>query len=216
MCSQPWIKLAFFASRRRTASIPDAGALVSFETSNICFATGYKVARLERYYVWTNPRSGSLARQYKDYATSKDTCKVTAATATSILANGALRRTQEGTRPFTIRVTAPSSPGQRLLFTFSSCHFGYYFHAWSQPVARYGLLGAKWTSWSRTRRARKEHVCLRQAQGDRVLFSSVNDAVLALPRQYQWLYKDNAGCISFFIKPSKSPLWTDVGTWWAP
>ncbi|WP_247333234.1 hypothetical protein [Bradyrhizobium sp. 147] len=41
----------FFASRRRTACIPDAGALVSFETSNICFATGYKVARLERYYV---------------------------------------------------------------------------------------------------------------------------------------------------------------------
>ncbi|MDF0498412.1 hypothetical protein [Bradyrhizobium yuanmingense] len=59
----------FCEPTKNLESIPDAGALVSFETSNICFATGYKVARLERYYVWTNPDPAALARQYEDYAT---------------------------------------------------------------------------------------------------------------------------------------------------
>lgn len=45
----------FCKPTKNLESVPDAGALVSFETSNICCATGYKVARLERYYVWTNP-----------------------------------------------------------------------------------------------------------------------------------------------------------------
>lgn len=210
MCSQPWIKLAFFATRRRTASIPDAGALVPFETSNICFATGYKVARLERYYVWTNPDPAALARRYKDYAISKDTCKVTAATTPSIVANGGVETDQEGTRPFTMKMTAPSSPGERTVHILI-CHFGAtYSTLGSSRWRATGCSAAKWTSWSLPRRARREHVCLRQAQGDRELFSYVNDAVLALPRQYQWLYKDNAGCISFFIKP-RSRLYG--GTW---
>src|ERR1700732_3242879 len=34
------------------------------------------------------------------------------------------------------------------------------------------------------------------------LFFYLNDAVVILPRRYQWLYNDNTGCMSFFIKPS--------------
>lgn len=44
------------------------------------------------------------------------------------------------------------------------------------------------------------------------LFAYVNDAVLALPRKYQWLYKDNAGCI--LHQAVEVALRTDVGTWW--
>jgi hypothetical protein len=33
------------------------------------------------------------------------------------------------------------------------------------------------------------------------LFFYLNDAVLSVPRSYQWLYADNRGCISFFLKP---------------
>lgn len=117
--------------------------LVSFETSNICFATGYKVARLERYYVWTNPDPTAVARQYKDYAISKDTCKVTAATTPSIVANGDVETNQEGTRPFTIKMTAPSSPGERTVHILILPLRRYLFHSWFQPVARYGLLGSE-------------------------------------------------------------------------
>ncbi|MGY4353209.1 hypothetical protein ACVWXM_009726 [Bradyrhizobium sp. GM7.3] len=93
----------------------------------------------------------------------------------------------------------------------------YYFQPWFQPVARYGLLGSEvdFLEPGAGGRVKNMSAYVRPKVTDE-LFSYVNDAVLALPPQYQWLYKNNAGCISFFIKPSKSPLRTDVGTWWAP
>ena len=35
------------------------------------------------------------------------------------------------------------------------------------------------------------------------LFFFLNDAVLGFPKSLQWFYRDNKGCISFFIKTSK-------------
>ncbi|MVT54747.1 hypothetical protein GPL17_30300 [Bradyrhizobium yuanmingense] len=125
-------------------SIPDAGALVSFETNKICFATGYKVARLERYYVWTNPDPAALARQYKDYATSKDTCKVIAATAPSILANGGVKTDARGYSSF-----HSQDDGTQLSWTEAAVHililplWRYYFQSCFRPVVRYGLLGSE-------------------------------------------------------------------------
>jgi hypothetical protein len=46
------------------AFIPDAGALISFNASEPCFSTGYKIGRLSRYYVWTNPDLTELAKEY--------------------------------------------------------------------------------------------------------------------------------------------------------
>jgi hypothetical protein len=56
--------------------IPDAGALVAFEPSDMCFATGYKVGRLERYLVWTNPDPIALAKLHQGFSTTRATCKV--------------------------------------------------------------------------------------------------------------------------------------------
>lgn len=116
--------------------------------SNICFAKGYKVTRLERYYVWTNPDPAALARLYKDYATSKDTCKVTAVTAPSILANAALETDARGYSTF-----YHQGDGTQLSWTETAVHIlilplrRCYFQAWFQGRAM-GCSAAKWTSWS--------------------------------------------------------------------
>lgn len=84
-------------------------------------------------------------------------------------------------------------------------------------MTRYGLLGSEvdFLEPDPGGRAKNLSAYVRPKVTDE-LFAYVNDAVLALPRKYQWLYKDNAGCISFFIKPSTYPLRTDVGTCWTP
>ena len=53
---------------------PDAGVLVSFNASEPCFPTGYKVGRLGRYYVWTNPDLAELAKAYPGFAKGPNTC----------------------------------------------------------------------------------------------------------------------------------------------
>ncbi len=80
----------------------------------------------------------------------------------------------------------------------------YYFQPWFQPVARYGSLGSEvdFLEPDPDRRVKKISEYVTPKVTDE-LFFYVNDAVLILPRAYQWLYNDNGGCISFFIKPSK-------------
>ncbi|WP_051311037.1 DUF2235 domain-containing protein [Bradyrhizobium sp. Cp5.3] len=185
--------------------IPDTGALVSFETSNLCFATGYKVGRLERYFVWTNPAPAALARQYSNYSTSKDTCKLATASAPSILANGGVETDARGYSTF-----HNPEDGTQLSWTETVVHVlasplrRYYLQPWFQPVARYGSLGSEvdFLEPDPDRRVKKISEYVSPKVTDE-LFFYVNDSVLLLPRKFQWLYNDNKGCISFFIKPSK-------------
>jgi hypothetical protein len=75
---------------------------------------------------------------------------------------------------------------------------------WLQPIARYGSIGSevdflesdpdpKFTAIS-------EHVTPK-VPGE--LFFYFNDAVVGLPRSFQWFYGDNKGCATLFVKPSK-------------
>jgi uncharacterized protein (DUF2235 family) len=181
--------------------IPDAGALVSFDASDLCFATGYKVGRLERYLVWTNPDLVALAKQHKDYATNRTTCQAGAGD----LRNGSVVTDARGYSTF-----HNPDDGTQLSWTGTLTHVlasplrRYYFQPWFQPVARYGSLGSEvdFLEPDPDRRVKKisEYVTPK-VTGE--LFFYLNDAVLVLPRKYQWLYGDNKGCVSFFIKPSK-------------
>jgi hypothetical protein len=54
--------------------IPEGGILVSFPTSDLCFSTRYKVGRLDRIYIWTNPDPVDVASKYTGYATDRVTC----------------------------------------------------------------------------------------------------------------------------------------------
>lgn len=185
--------------------IPDAGTLVSFPTSDPCFATGYKVGRLERYYIWTNPDPTTLARQYEKYSTSKDTCKLAAGAGEEPLMNGSVETDAGGYSTF-----HNPEGGIQLSWTETAIHIlasplrRYYFQPWFQPVARYGSLGSEvdFLEPDPDRRVKKISEYVTPKVTDE-LFFYVNDAVLILPRTYQWLYNDNTGCISFFIKPSK-------------
>lgn len=169
----------FCKPTKNLESIPDAGALVSFETSNICFATGYKVVRLERYYVWTNPDPAALAREYKDYATSKDTCKVTGATTPSILASGGVETDARGYSTF-----HNHGDGTQLSWTETAVHIVIlplrrcYFQSWFQPVARCGLLGSEvdFLEPDPGGRVKNMSAYVRPKVTDE-LFSYVNDAV---------------------------------------
>jgi hypothetical protein len=181
--------------------IPDAGALVSFEASNLCFATGYKVGRLDRYLVWTNPDPAALARQYQGFSTARVTCQVDPE---STLKNGSVATDARGYSTFNNPEGAQLSWTETILHTLALPLRRHYFQPWFQPVARYGDLGSEldFLEPDPDRRIKKisEYVTPKVA-GE--LFFYLNDAVVAATRKYQALYNDNAGCISFFIKLSK-------------
>jgi len=181
--------------------IPDAGALISFDPSNLCFATGYKIGRLERYLVWTNPDPAALAQQYHGYATSRATCQVDPA---QPLKNGSVVTDARGYSTFNNPEDNQLSWTQTLGHILAAPLRRYYFQPWFQPIARYGELGNEvdFLEPDPDRRVKKisEYVTPK-VTGE--LFFYLNDAVVILPRRYQWLYNDNTGCMSFFIKPSK-------------
>jgi hypothetical protein len=55
------------AESKNLKDIPLEGVLFSFDISNPCFATGYKVGRLDRYLVWTMPERAELDEENKTY-----------------------------------------------------------------------------------------------------------------------------------------------------
>jgi hypothetical protein len=55
------------AESKDLKDIPLEGVLFSFDISNPCFATGYKVGRLDRYLVWTMPEKAELDGENKAY-----------------------------------------------------------------------------------------------------------------------------------------------------
>jgi hypothetical protein len=80
----------------------------------------------------------------------------------------------------------------------------YYFRPWFQPIARYGAVGSEVDFLDPdpdTRVKKISEYVVPKVTGE--LFFYLNDAVFAVPRSWQWLYRDNKGCVSFFIKPSK-------------
>ncbi|MGY3610047.1 MULTISPECIES: DUF2235 domain-containing protein [unclassified Bradyrhizobium] len=156
--------------------VPDAGALISFEPSNLCFATGYKVGRLERYYVWTNPDPAALARQYQGYSTTRAACQPDPSSA---LRNGSVTTDPRGYSTFNNADDAQLSWSETIVHILALPLRRYYFQPWFQPIARYGSLGSEvdFLEPDPDRRVRKisEYVTPK-VTGE--LFFYVNDAVL--------------------------------------
>ena len=181
--------------------VPDAGALVAFPPSDLCFATGYRIGRLNRYLIWTNPDVASLNREYPGYATDRAKCT---ANGSAPLVNGDVVTDARGYSTF------HNVNGVELTWTETIKHLlltplrRYYLELWFQPVARYGYVGDEtdFLEPDADPKLKKISEYVTPKVGGE-LFFYLNDAVFALPRSYQWLYQDNQGCVAFFIKPSK-------------
>lgn len=179
--------------------LPEEGVLVSLNASNLCFASGYRVGRLERYLIWTNPVIADLKREYPRYVTGRNTCT---STPTEPLRNGSVVTDARGYSTFHNPDSAELTWWQTITHILAMPLRRYYSQPWFQPIARYGAVGSEvdFLEPDPDRRVTKisERVAPKVA-GE--LFFYLNDSVLALPRSYQWFYGDNTGCISFFIKP---------------
>ena len=183
------------------AFLPDAGALVSFDASEPCFSTGYKVGRLGRYYVWTNPDLAQLAKEYPGFAKGRNTCT---ADSSEPLSNASVVTDARGYSTF------HNADGAELTWWQTAVHVlwlpfrRYYGQPWFQPVARYGPVGNEvdFLEPDPDRKVTKisEYVTPK-VTGE--LFFFLNDAVVGLPKSLQWFYQDNKGCVSFFAKTSK-------------
>ena len=80
----------------------------------------------------------------------------------------------------------------------------HYSHPWFQPVARYGATGDQVDFLEPDPVATVKtisEVVMPKVNGE--LFFYLNDAVLPLPVEHQWLYGDNTGCMSFFVQQRK-------------
>lgn len=132
--------------------IPEKGAFISFPAKDPCFATGYKVGRLDRYYVWTQPDPTTLASQFKGFSTDKDTCKVAAAREASALTNGSVETDARGYSTFhNPEGSAQLTWAETVTHILAAPLRRYYLQPWFQPVARYGRSEAKLIFLSRTR-----------------------------------------------------------------
>jgi len=186
------------AASDKLQDLPKEGVLLSFDVSNPCFATGYAVERLKRYFVWTTPDRQELDEQQPNYHIEQGTC--TAAPDEKFY-NGSVKTDARGYGTF--RNAKEQSVGVKatiwnaLLLPMKR----HYLEPWFQPVARYGAVGSEFeflepdpdpsvTDISETVRPK--------VPGE--LFFYFNDAVSGFPK-FQPFYWDNRGCATFFIKP---------------
>ncbi|MDE1934468.1 DUF2235 domain-containing protein [Bradyrhizobium sp.] len=185
-----------FSGSKNLRDIPANGILFSFDVSNPCFATGYRLARLQRYFVWTTPDIAELNREYKNYK-SAGSCT---AAPDERLVNGSVSTDARGYDTFrnergsTLSVTAMI--WSALLLPLKR-HYG---QPWFQPVARYGAIGSQFDFLEPDpdpRFTRISEYVSPKVPGE--LFLYVNDAVTPIPG-WQPFYGDNSGCISFFVK----------------
>ena len=182
------------------AFLPDTGALVSFDASEPCFSTGYKVGRLDRYYVWTNPDLAELAKEYPSFAKGRNACT----SSSEPLSDGGIVTDAHGYSTFHNADGAELTWWQTTVRVLWLPFRRYYGQPWFQPVARYGPVGNEvdFLEPDPDRKVTKisEYVTPK-VPGE--LFFFLNDAVLGLPKSFQWFYQDNKGCVSFFVKMSR-------------
>jgi uncharacterized protein (DUF2235 family) len=195
------------ADSKDLKDIPLEGVLFSFDISSPCFATGYKVGRLDRYLVWTMPERAELDEENKAYQAAhkltNDRKEVGTCTtpADGTLASAGV--TADGRGYSTFRNDNGPSLGIRAILLNALLlplkrHYG---APWLQPIARYGSIGNELDFLepdpdpSVTKIS--ENV-VPKVPGE--LFLYVNDAVVGLPG-VQPFYWDNKGCATFFVRP---------------
>jgi uncharacterized protein (DUF2235 family) len=176
--------------------IPGNGILFSFEVSDPCFATGYRLGRLQRYLVWTTPNKTDIDKEYKNYVVA-GTCTPSP---DEKLANGSVATDGRGYDTFRNargpNLNMAEMAWNALLLPLKR-HYG---QPWFQPVARYGSIGDQFDFLEPDPDPKFKKISeyiSPKIPGE--LFFYVNDAVIPIPR-WQPFYGDNSGCIGVFVK----------------
>lgn len=177
--------------------IPPEGVLFSFDVSNPCFATGYKVDRLDRLLLWTTPNKVDLDNRFQNYKIEPGTCT---ASQGEKLFNGSVAADGRGYETFRNERGPTLNWRQTISNALLLPMKRHYGEPWFQPVVRYGAIGSEVDFLEPdpdpTVTIISENV-VPKVPGE--LFFYFNDAVVAIPG-FQPFYRDNKGCATFFIK----------------
>jgi uncharacterized protein (DUF2235 family) len=198
-----WLFTAFddagFVCKATEATLkdfPQAGVLFSFDANDPCFATGYGVGRLDRYFIWTTPSKAELDKSNAGYL-PVDKC-------TGIsepLANGSVLTDGKGYETFRNEHGTKLNMSQTIWNALLLPLRRHYGQPWFQPVARYRPVGSQFDFLEPDpdpKFTKISEFVSPKVPGE--LFFYVNDAITPIS-WWQYFYKDNRGCISFFVKP---------------
>jgi uncharacterized protein (DUF2235 family) len=177
---------------------PAQGVLFSFNANEPCFATGYRVGRLDRYYIWTTPDKAELDSQKSTAGyVHVDNCTA----GSEPLANGSVVTDAKGYGTFRTERGTGLSVGQIIWNALLLPLKRHYSQPWFQPVARYRPVGSQYDFLEPDPDPKFKKISefvSPKVPGE--LFFYVNDAVTPIPG-WQYFYGDNHGCMSFFVKP---------------
>jgi uncharacterized protein (DUF2235 family) len=179
-------------------NVPDGGVLISFRPSALCYASGFKVARLEKYLVWVNPDPAKLTK-YPGYQNARQSCPLDEV---GPLANGGIATGPWGYSTFHNSEDAELNWYETIKHLVLTPLRRELFRPWFQMVARYGLSGGEEDFLDPDPDPKVKDISeIMQPQVRGELFFYVNDAVIGIPRLFGTFYNDNQGCISVFIRP---------------
>jgi uncharacterized protein (DUF2235 family) len=180
------------------ADVPDAGVLISFRPSALCYASGYKVARLDKYLVWVDPDPAKLTK-YKGFQNVSQSCPIDQVGA---LANGRIVTGPGGYSTFHNNDGEELSWYQTIKHVVMTPLRRELFRPWFQMIARYGVSGGEEDFLDPDPDPKVKDISeIIQPQVKGELFFYVNDAVIGVPGLYGTFYNNNQGCISVFIRP---------------
>jgi hypothetical protein len=205
------------SNRTQLPDIPDHGIIFLFDVSTPCFATGYKVDRLDKFLIWTSPPSEEeIERRYPGEKKKVGACSLPANGGPDPLSgrflNGTVETDARGYSTFINEGDYPSksegvTPGLGLAQTIWNAlllplkrHYG---EPWFRPVARYGSIGSELDFLEPDPDSKITKISeniVPKVSGE--LFFYVNDAVIGLP-SFQVFYRDNIGCAKLFVLPTK-------------
>jgi uncharacterized protein (DUF2235 family) len=180
--------------------LPQEGMLFTFDASNQCFTTGYRVGRLNSYYVWTSPDLNALKARFPNYKTIESTCQPSPVISVDGIASDA-----RGFSTFNNFEDQNLSFLQTVKYLLLTPLRRYWTEAWLQPVLRYGSTGEEvdllYPDPDRRVKQISENVV---APISSQIFFYLNQAVLSPFQSAQPFYNDTKGCVSIFIKPKEA------------
>lgn len=173
------------------------GAIVRFQASELCYATGLTLVAGQRYRIRIDPGAAYL-QEYKDAEILPAKCD---ASVSPSLFNGSVQTDERGYTTF------PSDDNQSLSFAQSAVHFFLLpfrrslDRSWFLVIVRYGSVGGeeRYLDPDRIRRENPIEAPL-VSPFDAELFLFLNDATLGIPGLYDIFYRDNKGCVTAFIR----------------
>ena len=179
--------------------VPEQGVLISYKPSELCHASGYRIGRLDRYLVWTNPEPAALAAEHPNRVIGPQSCSPAVGVP---LKNGDVVTGPAGYSTFHNR------GGGRLTWPQTISHFLLaplrrdLFRPWFEMIARYGKVGGEEEFLDPDPDPSVKDISeIVQPKIKGELFFYVNDAVIGIPGLFDQFYHDNTGCISVFIQP---------------